>query len=75
MLLQHTVFITSKKKAKCTYDYDAENDDELSMKVGDIIIIHKMEDEGWWEGELKGMVPRPQYMASVRNCNAPRGVL
>lgn len=31
-------------------------DDELSMKVGDIITIEEKEDEDWWRGELHGKV-------------------
>ena len=36
------------------HDYDAENDDELSIKDGDVITVLTQEDEGWWEGELNG---------------------
>lgn len=41
-------------QAKCVFEYDAENDDELSLKVGDIVAILAQEDEGWWEGEVGG---------------------
>ena len=43
-----------EKRAKCTFDYQAAQDDELSMKVGDI--VHNVKDsiEGWCEGELNG---------------------
>lgn len=41
-------------KAKCTFAYEAQNDDELSLELGDIITITKQEDEGWWDGELNG---------------------
>lgn len=36
------------------YDYTAENDDELTVRVGDIITNVTQDDGGWWEGELKG---------------------
>ena len=42
------------KKAKCVFDYEAENDDELTLAEGDIVNITSQEDEGWWEGELNG---------------------
>lgn len=36
------------------FDYEAEADDELTLKEGDVIRnIAKIED-GWWEGELNG---------------------
>lgn len=40
--------------AKATFDYTAENPDELSLKVGDIVSVSKMDEEGWWEGSLNG---------------------
>lgn len=37
------------------YDYDAAHDDELTIRVGDIIRnVKKLEEEGWLEGELNG---------------------
>ena len=44
--------------AKCTFDYAAVNDDELSLRVGDIVIVTSETgvslDDGWWEGVLNG---------------------
>jgi len=48
------------KKAKALYDYQASDDTEISFDVGDVVIIHKVDDSGWWEGEFggkKGMFP------------------
>ncbi|XP_019647811.1 PREDICTED: SH3 domain-containing kinase-binding protein 1-like isoform X3 [Branchiostoma belcheri] len=44
------------EKAKVLFDYTAENEDELSLKVGEVIIIRSKEsvDSGWWEGEVNG---------------------
>lgn len=42
------------------FDYDAEQEDELTIKVGDVIRNVQMSEGGWWEGELngkKGMFP------------------
>ncbi|XP_052242477.1 uncharacterized protein LOC127852563 [Dreissena polymorpha] len=42
------------------FPYTAEQPDELTIKVGDVIKNVVMEDGGWWEGELngkKGMFP------------------
>ncbi|XP_072498484.1 CD2-associated protein isoform X2 [Notamacropus eugenii] len=37
------------------YDYDAVHDDELTIRVGDVIRnVKKLEEEGWLEGELNG---------------------
>ncbi|NP_001086432.1 CD2-associated protein L homeolog [Xenopus laevis] len=37
------------------YDYDAVNEDELTIRVGDIIKnVNKLEEDGWLEGEVNG---------------------
>ncbi|KAM9839730.1 SH3 domain-containing kinase-binding protein 1 [Aulostomus maculatus] len=36
------------------FDYEAQQDDELSLTVGDIIVNIRRDDGGWWEGELGG---------------------
>ncbi len=42
--------------AKVTFDYDAENNDELSLKEGDMVKVLDQEEEGWWKGELNGKI-------------------
>ncbi len=42
------------RRAEVVFPYDAEQEDELSLTVGDIITILDMQDEGWWHGELNG---------------------
>ncbi|KAJ1879754.1 formin-binding protein [Coemansia sp. RSA 486] len=37
---------------KVLYDYDAENEKELSIKEGDVISVFAVSPDGWWEGEL-----------------------
>lgn len=36
---------------QATFDYTAEQQDELGLTVGQFIRIIKKEDGGWWEGE------------------------
>lgn len=37
------------------YDYDAVHDDELTIRVGEVIRnVRKLQEEGWLEGELNG---------------------
>ncbi|XP_067840623.1 CD2-associated protein isoform X2 [Heptranchias perlo] len=42
-------------EATVEYDYEAVHEDELSLRVGDLIKnVRKLEEEGWCEGELNG---------------------
>lgn len=36
------------------FDYDATEDDELTLHVGDIVTNIDQADGGWWTGELNG---------------------
>jgi len=40
------------KKAKVTFDYEAQDQDELFLKVDDIVAILGEEEQGWWKGKL-----------------------
>ncbi|KAK7108261.1 SH3 domain-containing kinase-binding protein 1-like isoform X5 [Littorina saxatilis] len=47
-------------EAVVEFDYDAEQEDELTLRAGDIIKHVITAEGGWWEGELngkKGMFP------------------
>jgi hypothetical protein len=52
------VFSLVRETARCFYNYTAQNEDELSLKEGDIIYIisKECEDDGWWKGELRGKI-------------------
>ncbi|XP_029313737.1 SH3 domain-containing kinase-binding protein 1 isoform X2 [Cottoperca gobio] len=41
-------------EAVVEFDYEAQQDDELSLTVGEIIVNVRRDDGGWWEGELGG---------------------
>ncbi|XP_026147790.1 SH3 domain-containing kinase-binding protein 1 isoform X2 [Mastacembelus armatus] len=41
-------------EAVVEFDYEAQQDDELTLTVGDIIVNIRRDDGGWWEGELNG---------------------
>ncbi|XP_054258288.1 SH3 domain-containing kinase-binding protein 1-like [Macrosteles quadrilineatus] len=47
-----------KELCRVMFPYDAVNDDELTLKEGDIITIISRDgqDKGWWRGELNGKV-------------------
>ncbi|XP_069098747.1 SH3 domain-containing protein 19 isoform X2 [Pleurodeles waltl] len=50
-----------KSKAKALYDFNGENEDELTFKAGSMITVLKYIDDDWMSGELQGrsgMFPR-----------------
>ncbi|KAM7136579.1 CD2-associated protein isoform 4-T4 [Molossus nigricans] len=47
---------TKKRQCKVLFEYIPQNDDELELKVGDIIDINEEVEEGWWSGTLNNKV-------------------
>ncbi|XP_037375747.1 CD2-associated protein isoform X2 [Talpa occidentalis] len=43
---------TKKRQCKVLFEYIPQNEDELELKVGDIIDINEEVEEGWWNGTL-----------------------
>uniref|UniRef100_A0A8C6PGJ6 Osteoclast-stimulating factor 1 n=1 Tax=Nothobranchius furzeri TaxID=105023 RepID=A0A8C6PGJ6_NOTFU len=43
-----------KRRCKVLFDYQPFNEDELELKVGDVVDIVEEVEEGWWSGSLKG---------------------
>ncbi|XP_036002983.1 CD2-associated protein isoform X8 [Fundulus heteroclitus] len=43
-----------KRQCKVLFDYKPENEDELELKVGDVVEIIEEVEEGWWNGSFNG---------------------
>ncbi|XP_062406540.1 CD2-associated protein isoform X2 [Sardina pilchardus] len=43
-----------KRQCKALFDYVPQNEDELELKVGDVVEITEEVEEGWWSGVLNG---------------------
>ncbi|XP_073329845.1 nostrin [Pagrus major] len=41
-------------QCKALYNFTSEQDDELTLKEGDLLDIYTKEENGWWFGELNG---------------------
>ncbi|XP_042189117.1 CD2-associated protein isoform X1 [Callorhinchus milii] len=51
---------SKKRQCEVTFDYIPQNEDELELKLGDVVEIIDEEEEGWWRGILNdkvGMFP------------------
>lgn len=42
------------KSAKCLYDFEATEDNELSFVAGDVIVVTNNTDPNWWCGSDQG---------------------
>ena len=53
--------IDAFKKAEALFDYDTKDDNELSLRVGDVVSeLSETGIKGWWQGRLgdkTGMFP------------------
>ncbi|XP_013860799.1 SH3 domain-containing kinase-binding protein 1 [Austrofundulus limnaeus] len=45
-----------KRRCKAAFSYVPQHEDELELKVGDVIEIITEVEEGWWEGFLNGKI-------------------
>uniref|UniRef100_A0A3Q2XZV5 Osteoclast-stimulating factor 1 n=1 Tax=Hippocampus comes TaxID=109280 RepID=A0A3Q2XZV5_HIPCM len=43
-----------KRQCKVLFEYQPQNEDELELKVGDILEITEEVEEGWWSGVING---------------------
>ncbi|XP_051954277.1 CD2-associated protein-like isoform X1 [Xyrauchen texanus] len=43
-----------KRQCKVLFEYVPQNEDELELKIGDIIDIIEEVEEGWWSGTMNG---------------------
>ncbi|CAJ1079338.1 nostrin [Xyrichtys novacula] len=51
---QITPEMSSLGKCKALYDFMPEQEDELTLKEGDLLDIYGKEENGWWFGQLNG---------------------
>ncbi|XP_075057446.1 CD2-associated protein isoform X2 [Mixophyes fleayi] len=45
---------SKKRQCKAVFDYIPQNEDELELKIGDILEITEEVEEGWWNGTCSG---------------------
>ena len=53
-LLLYMCILLTAVEAVVMHNYSAQQDDELTLRVGDVIRSVVKKDGGWWEGVLNG---------------------
>ncbi|XP_052761554.1 arfGAP with SH3 domain, ANK repeat and PH domain-containing protein-like isoform X1 [Mya arenaria] len=46
------------RRCEALFDCDADNEDELSFREGEIVVLLREEEEEWWEGEIENQPHR-----------------
>ena len=65
----------AKRLLRVTFDYNAMNEDELTLKIGDIVEFLGDDEEGWYKGQLKGKIGVfPSNFVEEASSTAPSGV-
>ena len=55
--MKHLLYVSlTCAEAVVTFDYDAKRDNELTLRVGQVLWDVRLVEEGWAEGELFGEV-------------------
>lgn len=57
-MIEFMCSMSVKEICRALFPYEAANEDELTLKEGDVIALLSREepDQGWWRGELRGKV-------------------
>lgn len=55
---------------KARFNFKQNNEDELSFNKGDMILVTRQEEGGWWEGTLNGKTGwfPSNYVREVKPC-------
>lgn len=56
VVLRNQKDVTRIRQCRVIFSYNQDHEDELNLKVGDVIDIVGEEEEGWWKGALKGKI-------------------
>lgn len=59
---------------KARFNFKQNNEDELSFSKGDMIVVTRQEEGGWWEGTLNGKTGwfPSNYVREIKPCGELR---
>uniref|UniRef100_A0A3Q0SAE6 Osteoclast-stimulating factor 1 n=1 Tax=Amphilophus citrinellus TaxID=61819 RepID=A0A3Q0SAE6_AMPCI len=59
---------------RARFPFQQTNEDELSFSKGDIIVVNRQEEGGWWEGSMKGKTGwfPSNYVRELKGSDKPK---
>lgn len=62
-----------QQMVKARFNFKQNNEDELSFGKGDVILVTRQEEGGWWEGTLNGKTGwfPSNYVREIKTCGEP----
>jgi hypothetical protein len=51
-------------RATVAFDYEAEDDTNITIAVGDVVVVTDKSDAGWWEGHVEGKADKVGFFPS-----------
>ncbi|CAG09826.1 unnamed protein product [Tetraodon nigroviridis] len=62
-----------QQMVKARFNFKQNNEDELSFSKGDVIVVTRQEEGGWWEGTLNGRTGwfPSNYVREIKQCEKP----
>ena len=45
-------WLDNLERAKVTFDYEAEDETNITIAVGDVVVVVDKSDADWWEGYI-----------------------
>ncbi|XP_047440724.1 rho guanine nucleotide exchange factor 6 isoform X2 [Mugil cephalus] len=60
-------------RVKARFNFKQNNEDELSFEKGELILVTRQEEGGWWEGMLNGKTGwfPSNYVREIKPCDKP----
>lgn len=55
-LNQAKEILKGKKFCRVVWDIEAEDEDELDLKIGDLVEVVQEDESGWWTGSFRGLI-------------------
>ncbi|XP_070768940.1 rho guanine nucleotide exchange factor 6 isoform X3 [Enoplosus armatus] len=62
-----------QQMVKARFNFKQNNEDELSFNKGDLLLVTRQEEGGWWEGSLNGKTGwfPSNYVREIKPCEKP----